>query len=184
MKPGSVVLEKNHNGDRVVIRYVDKHDVEVLHKYINQLSKEQTFISYQGEEISMEEEQKHVEDVVKKISDGVQVKLLLLINGEVCGVSEVGLLRRSAMSHVGGLGLSLSSHVRGRGLGRLMIETTIKEAVDKLNGLRMIELTVFATNDIARNLYKSCGFVDGGIIPERILHRGKYVDEYFMYKKL
>ena len=35
---------------------MDKDDAEPMRTYINKLSKEQTFITYQGEEVTVEEE--------------------------------------------------------------------------------------------------------------------------------
>ncbi len=52
---GKVIFEgKTEKGFPVLIRYVKNDDVEILNEYINILSREQTFISYQGEEIPPE----------------------------------------------------------------------------------------------------------------------------------
>lgn len=183
MKPGDLVLNKQIGDDQIFIRHMEETDGTIMWKYINELSQEKTFVTFQGEEITIEEEEKHVADVLKKIHEHKIVKLLLFVNEELSGICEVGLMGR-VHSHVGGLGLSLSKNVRGRGLGRLLIETTVKEATEKLPGLHMIELTVFATNDIAQKLYESCGFKEVGRISEKIKHHGEFVDEIIMIKKV
>lgn len=183
MKPGQIVLHKDVGKDNVVIRYTTKDDVSDLWEYINEISKEKTFITFQGEEITMEEEQKHVDDVLGKMEKGTGVKLLLYVNNKLCGVSEINLGIRTH-SHVGLLGLSVSSHVRGKGLGRLLLATTIDEAKKQLQGLHMIELTVFANNPVAIKLYTSVGFQEGGRIPEKIQYKGELVDEIVMYLKV
>lgn len=39
-------------GNHILIRYPSKEDAQAMTDYINKLSKEQTYISFQGEEIS------------------------------------------------------------------------------------------------------------------------------------
>lgn len=183
MKLGQIVLEKLVKDCKVVIRHMDKDDAEPMRTYINKLSKEQTFITYQGEEVTVEEEREHVEGAIKKMEKGTMVKLLLVVDGLVAGIAESSLGVRT-QSHVGGLGLSVDSSVRGMGLGRLLLEVTIAEAKKELKGLRMIELSVFVNNEIAINLYKSCGFKEVARIPEKIFYKGDYVDEAVMTLKV
>ena len=48
MIEGRVVFEGEHNGIDIVIRHVRRDDVERLLHYINTVSKEQTYILFQG----------------------------------------------------------------------------------------------------------------------------------------
>ncbi len=179
MKLGQIVIEKIMEGRKVVIRHLDEDDVEPMRHFINKLSKEKTFITFQGEQISLEDEQKYVREIIKKIESSTTVKLVLMVDGQVVGTTEISLGVRTH-SHVGGLGLSVDSSVRGMGLGRLLLETVISEAKKELNGLRIIELTVFAINEVAISLYKGCGFREVGRFPEKISYKGNYVDEIIM----
>ena len=57
MKQGEVVFTgKSSKGKGFLIRYLSKDDLEALLNYINELSQEQTFILYQGEKVTLEEE--------------------------------------------------------------------------------------------------------------------------------
>ena len=183
MNLGQIVMEKLLKDRKVIIRHMDKDDAEPMRIYINKLSKEKTFITYQGEQITVEEERDYVVGAIKKIENGEMVKLLLIVDGLVAGIAESSLGIRTH-SHVGGLGLSLDSSVRGMGLGRLLLNATISEAKKELKGLRMIELTVFDKNDIAIKLYKSVGFEEVARIPENIFYKGEYVDEVVMCLKV
>jgi len=193
MKLGQIILEKSilakvrarkpAKEHKVIIRHMDKDDAEPMREYINKLSKERTFITFQGEELTVEDERKHVEEATIKINKGTCVKLLLFVDGKLSGISEVGLGVRTH-SHVGGLGLSVDSSVRGMGLGRLFLETLLEVVKKELKGLRMVELSVFENNEIAINLYKSCGFVEVARIPEKIFYKGDYIDEIVMVLKV
>ena len=183
MKLGQVVIEKLVNDRKVVIRHMDKDDAEPLREYINKLSKEQTFITFQGEEVTVEEERDYIVGAIKKIENGEMVKLLLIVEGVVVGTAESSLGVRTH-SHVGGLGLSIDSTVRGMGLGRLLLNATISEAKKELKGLRMIELTVFEMNEVAITLYKSVGFKEVACIPEKIFYKGVYDNEIVMILKV
>lgn len=69
---------------------------------------------------------------------------------------------RAKFTHVARLGIGVRAEWRGVGLGRIMMEHAIGAAKDDPAVLRL-ELMVFAKNEIARNLYRSMGFVEEGI---------------------
>jgi hypothetical protein len=61
MKPGEIIYRgKSSKGKNFLIRYIDKNDSSSMCDYINELSKELTFISYQGEHVSFKEEIKYL----------------------------------------------------------------------------------------------------------------------------
>jgi len=184
MKPGKIIYEQDHEGvGHVMVRNMGPEDAHIMMDYINELSREKTFITFQGEQLDIEKEQKYVHEVLERISKNSKVKLLLLLNNQLVGISEVALSARVS-SHIGTLGLSLAKDARGKKLGRLLIDLVLQEAKHHLSGLRYIELTCFANNHVAQNLYQKVGFKEVARIPERILHRGEYVDEIIMHKKI
>src|SRR5690242_7452754 len=56
-------------GKPYVIRHPREGDVKALCSYINALSKERTFIGFQGEQISEEEEERWLKKQLEKIHD-------------------------------------------------------------------------------------------------------------------
>jgi ribosomal protein S18 acetylase RimI-like enzyme len=60
---------------------------------------------------------------------------------------------------------------------------TLEEHARKV-GLKILALTVFATNQHAINLYEKMGFIETGRIPKRFFKEGTYVDEIIMTKTL
>ncbi len=184
MKPTETIYDQQHEGvGRVVVRYVGIGDAPIMLDYINELSREKTYITFQGEQQTLEDEQKHVDKAVQDMQAVKKVMLLMLVNDKLVGIGEINQYAR-VNSHVGGLGLSLAAEARGKQLGRLLIDLVIHEAQRYLVGLRSIELTCFANNEIAQNLYKKVGFVEVARIPEKIVYKGEYVDEIIMHKKI
>ena len=50
----------------------------------------------------------------------------------------------------------------------------------RVRGFAKAELAVFATNDRARRLYESLGFVEEGVRRRHVRIRGEFVDEILM----
>jgi RimJ/RimL family protein N-acetyltransferase len=154
-----------------------------MHAYINEISKEKTFITYQGEQISLEDEEKYLNGQLEKINKNEVVQLLLFVNNELSGISEIKLGER-VQNHVGTFGITVSQKYRGKGFGKLLIKCVLEESSKNLPTLRLVILKVFAENEIAKKMYESFGFKENGRLPKAIHYRGKDVDEIEMYKSV
>ncbi len=174
---------KTKTGKTVSFRYSTIDDVQLITDFMNKISKEKTFIRFQGEEIKLEDETKWVESTIKGIETGEKVYLMAFIDDKFIGGSDIvmGSLTRK---HVGLFGIVIDSDYRGEGIGKIMMKLVISESRKKLKNLKMIILEVFATNFIAQDLYKKMGFVEYGRLPKASKRRGKYIDEILMYKKI
>lgn len=174
---------KSTNGTSFTIRYPKATDVVGVWKYINKLSKEKTYIRFQGEEIPLEDEEKYVKECLKKISENKSVVLFLIVDNKIHGICGVDLHDKTE-NHIASLGLSVDRSVRGQGLGKELLEVIIEEAKKKLKGLHIIKLDVKHPNTIAINLYKQLGFEQYGHLPHGTIHQDEFVDMIFMYKKV
>lgn len=183
MLEGTVVFEGTHNGLDIVIRHVRRDDVERLLSFINIISKEQTFILFQGEQMSLEEESRYVEGFIQKAEDHKAVKLLVFHKDEFIGLADI-ILKERAERHVGIFGIIIAKEWRKKGIGRFLMEKTIQEAQKNINGLLIITLGVFGNNPVAKQLYEKMGFKQYGVLPKGIQHRGELVDHLYMYKML
>ncbi len=181
MIPGKIIAQKEVDGHNVIVRYIEAVDVIQLRDYINQLSREKTFITLQGEQYTEEEERSYILDTLSRMEKKQCVKLVLVVDGSICGTADVTLGARTH-KHVGHIGLSVDASVRGKKLGRLLFETLLSEAKNELSGLRIFQLSVFENNVAARKLYESCGFTVVGALPNTIAYRGQYVNELLMVK--
>lgn len=182
MEPGKTVYQgRTKSGRDIIIRYPTKDDLKSLWEYINTLSKEQTFIRFQGKEITLEEEEKFLNNELKKISEGKAVQLLTFTGNQLIGVADIN-MQEEAEKHIGSFGLTVAKDFRNEGIGTKLTEIALNEANKHLVGLQIIILGVFANNPVAINLYKKFGFVEFGNLPNGLLHQGKLVDHIYMYK--
>lgn len=64
----NIVFQQVIEGDEVVIRYPTLDDAAKMHTYVNNLSNEKTFVTLQGEAISLEEEKQYLMKQISKIN--------------------------------------------------------------------------------------------------------------------
>lgn len=179
----NVVYKEIVDGLSLTIRYPESGDTKIMCDYINELSKEKTYITWQGEEISMEHEEKYLKGQLEKIKKNETVQLLLFVNGELSGISAIDLGER-VKSHIGVFGITITQKYRGKGFGKLLMKLTLEEALKNLPKLKIITLEVFAENEKAINMYKNFGFIEYGKLPGGNLYKEKFLDDIQMYKNV
>lgn len=168
-------------GNTVVLRYPKKEDVQALLDFINQLSREDTFILFSGQQLTLEEEVKYLDSVLESIEKRTQAYILPFIGEKLVGAC--GLTRRiRRMSHIGDIHISVAKDYREEGIGREMLLTIIDEA--KKMELKMLGIQVFANNPRAEHLYKSIGFIKHGRFPKAVQYKGQLIDEIEMHLNL
>lgn len=181
MIEGSVIFEGTHNGTDILVRYARRDDVEILREFINTLSTEQTYITFQGEQVSVEDESRYIEDFLKKTEEHKAVKLLAFHAEELVGVCDIA-PREKIESHIGVLGLTIKKEWRNKKIGSFLLVKTLEEAQKNISGMTIVVLGVFANNPVAKRLYETMGFKEYGVLPGGIQHKGELVDHIFMYK--
>jgi len=67
----------------IIVRYPIASDAKAMCEYINALSQEQTFIRFQGEEITLQDEIKYLNSQLERIQRHQEVLLLVLSGDEV-----------------------------------------------------------------------------------------------------
>lgn len=181
MKSKIVFEAQTNDGRKYVIRYPQAGDASAMTKYINNLSKEKTFIRFQGEKVTLESEKKYLIEQLKRITEKRTVQLLVIYKEKVIGVTSID-MRDKTEKHEGVFGISILKEFRNQGIGKNLMECVLKEAIRNLKNLRIITLEVFANNLRAYEMYKKFGFIKFGILPKGIAYKGKYVDRIYMYK--
>lgn len=173
-------------GQDAVIRSITIDDLIPMHKWINEMSRENTFITFSGEEITLEEEREYLESLIEKINNNKVVSLVCYVGDNLVGKCDIEIKShlRKRSAHVGRFGLSVAKEFRGEGIGFEIAKATIETAKKTLENLKLIELECFSTNIAALNLYRKLGFQEIGRMPGAIQYKGEYIDEVLMYLKL
>lgn len=184
MKLGQVVYTgKTKKGKKILVRYPRKSDTLIILDYINTLSKECTFIRFQGEQLTLKEEKKYLAEFLEKIEKNLAVKLLVFTDNRLIAVSDINPSDKIE-SHIGSFGITVANEYRNQGIGKLLTKLVLDEAEKNLKDLLIVKLGVFANNPIAKIMYEKFGFVEYGNLPEGVKHKNKYVNHLFMYKKI
>lgn len=179
----TVYKGKTKDGRDFVLRYPNENDAEKMCFYINALSKEKTFIRYQGEVVTLEEEAVYLKNVLGKIKSKRAVMLIIESDNKILGISQVE-QKELAEKLVAEFGISILEEIRGQGIGRLLMEKVLIEAKKNFDGVKIVILSVFANNRRAANMYRKFGFVEYGNLKGGVLYRGEPVDHIYMYKSV
>jgi len=171
------------NNQLLTIRPPKTSDAQRMCDYINALSKEQTFIRFQGEQVTTEYETEYLQKQLKKIEEKKAVMLLATVDEKIVGICGID-LKDKIEKHIGSLGISVALEYRGKGIGKQLLGQAIDLAKNHLDCVRILELSVFATNCLAIKLYEKFGFKEYGRLPEGVARQDKYEDHVFMYLKL
>ena len=181
---GKVVFEGlSSKGNKITVRYPARSDAEQMRDYINTLSKEQTFIRFQGEKVSLGDETKFLNNQLRRIVKKTTVMLLVFCNNKLIGISSID-MKDKTESHEGVFGISIINEFRGEGIGTILMRLVLEEAERNIPQLRIVTLGIFDGNVKAKSMYEKFGFKEYGRLPKGVLHKGKYIDHIYMYKNI
>ena len=179
----TVYTGKTKTGKKIIIRYPKKGDEKEMWEYINQLSREKTFVRFQGEEILFEDEENYLNSQLKRIEDKKSVTLLAFWGEELIAVSDINMMDKTE-KHIGVFGISVAKDYRNEGLGKLLMEKVIDEAKKEMPQLKIVTLEVYAKNSIAKRIYEGFGFTQYGLLPNGIVRNDIFEDAILMYKNV
>jgi len=174
---------KTETGIEILVRYPESTDAQIMTDYINTLSDERTFITYQGEHETLESETAFLNSILERIKNNKSVMLLVFAGDKLIGNCAIELGKRTER-HVGTLGISIAKDYRGKGIGKILLEQTEKEAIENLEGLEIIFLTAFASNEKAIKMYEKAGYKVFGKFPKGIKLENGYDDHVLKYKNV
>lgn len=167
----------------LLIRYPTLEDAQLMAEYLTVLSEEKTFVSFQGEKISTEDEKKSLVSILENIEKSKSIFLLAFVNNTLVGIANIDQSKR-VNSHIGGLAISVSKDFRREGVGSRFLDVLIKQVKKNIPEIKIITLEVFSNNETAIKLYEKYGFKEFGRLPEGIKYKDTFVDSVYMYKKL
>lgn len=174
---------KTKTGKEIIVRYSQKNDLIELLKFINELSKEKTFIRYQGEQETLDSETKYLNAKLEAIKNKKAVHLLVFYDNKLIAASDIHMMDKTE-KHVGRLAISVLKDYRGEGIGKLLIELLLKEAEKEIQDLKIVTLEVYSKNSIAKRIYEGFGFIEYGLLPNGINRDNTFEDAILMYKNI
>ncbi|MEM2106081.1 MAG: GNAT family protein [Candidatus Bathyarchaeia archaeon] len=181
MKAGKVVKTFSaKDGRRVVLRAPSWEDLDDLLELINSLVEEGADI-LRTERVSREEEIDWLSKVLASVEKGEAFYLVAEVDGKVVASSDIH--KHSGFArHVGVLGIIVKDGFRDVGIGTEMMNALSEKAREM--GLKVLTLSVFASNKRAIHVYEKVGFAVTGCIPKKFFKNGEYIDELIMAKVL
>jgi RimJ/RimL family protein N-acetyltransferase len=181
MKSGQVV-ETFCAGDgrKVVLRMPRWEDLDDLLELINSLVEEKAEIVVDTR-FSREEEADWLAGVLARLEKDEIFLLVAEVGGKVIASSDLH-RGRGSKAHVGVVGIVVKKGFRDLGIGTEIMKVHVGQA--ERMGLRLLVLSVYATNRRAIHVYEKVGFVQTGRVPGKHLREGEYIDEVTMAKVL
>lgn len=168
MLPETVSLK---DGRTIVIRPGTVADAEAVLENINEVCKEEVYLSMDDVPWDLERERAWLAEF-----DRVRNVLFVAVDGaKIVGQVDCHGGRYSKDRHTGLIGIVIRSGWREVGLGRALMERVLLWM--RSRAFRRAHLSVFSTNTRARRLYESMGFEVEGVRKRQYLIRGEYVDE-------
>ncbi|WP_427339831.1 GNAT family N-acetyltransferase [Caloranaerobacter sp. DY30410] len=166
------------NGKKVVIRKAEKKDAEELIKFINVISYESDFLTFEPGELKLTKELE--ESIIEEYYNSDN-KLFLVaeIEGEIIGNLSFKGGSRQRLKHTGEFGISVKKEYWNMGIASQLIKELIEWA--KANKIiKKINLKVREDNERAINLYRKFGFIEEGKISKEFYVNGKYYSTILM----
>jgi RimJ/RimL family protein N-acetyltransferase len=176
------------SGKTVTLRVIRWEDLDGLLSFINSLVKEKQGDSRSGlyagfdKKVTREEETEWLAQTLVEIEGGEVINIIAEIGGKIVANGEVTRGRYKDTQHHGHMGLTMISRYRGQGIGRMIIETLVRES--RRAGLRTLDVEFLAENETARRAYEKGGFKQVGVIPHKVFRDGKYFDGLIMAREL
>jgi len=169
------------SGKKIECRALALEDTARMRDYINKLSAEKTFIRFQGEQVSYEEELGYVEHQLQQMKEHRGLLLLAFHEEELVGIAGIDMSDKTER-HIGLFGISIAKEYRGDGIGMHLMQHTLDEAARTIPSLEIVTLYYFSHNSAGAEMYKKFGFTQYGILPRGTKLEELYADHVMMYK--
>jgi RimJ/RimL family protein N-acetyltransferase len=182
MRPGRIIRTFSaKDGREVILRTPTWNDLDDLLALINSLVEERADILI-DEKLSRDEEIDWLSKTLARLEKDETFHLVAEVNGRVIGSAEFGRKSSGYERHVEMLGIVIDNGYRDLEIGTETMKSLIEQA--RSVGLKLLTLSVFATNERARHVYQKLGFVETGRIPKKFFKEGKCIDEITMARVL
>jgi RimJ/RimL family protein N-acetyltransferase len=169
---------------QVVIRKLSSHDAaEYQQLRLRGLREDPSAFSSSHEE----EVDRSLAEIVARLTpaqDGAPFVLGGFVDDELRGMLAFWRPSSAKLSHCADLGgMYVAPEYRSRGIARALLGSSL-ELARAVEGVLHVKLTVNASNQAARSLYRSMGFTCFGVQPDALWVDGRFYDEEFYMRRL
>lgn len=161
----------NLKGEKVLLRAVEKEDLEFLRKMINDPEMERAVVGWSFP-ISKIEQEKWFENQIQNKNN---IRYIIEVDKKSIGLATITNIDWKNRKACHGVKL-FSNEVKGKGYGTDTVNTIMKYAFEELQ-LNKLYSTILEYNIPSLNLYKKCGWHVDGILRESTFKQNKYVNE-------
>ncbi|QDV54012.1 GNAT family N-acetyltransferase [Gimesia fumaroli] len=140
----------------ITVRQIELNDVTGFHNALSSVAAEKKYL------LTVEPPPlDRVHDFVSKNVEQNHAQYVAVAGDSVVGWADIVPASRQSMEHVGRLGMGVIAEYRGRGIGDQLLKDAIAHAWRQ--GLKRLELEVFADNKAAINLYRKHSYQVEGV---------------------
>jgi RimJ/RimL family protein N-acetyltransferase len=159
---------------KAVLDWLKESDLPEVVEALNSVIREGKYLFMNSEIANMDEEQLWFD---KSMKGGMRY-LVARVDGKVVGGAAIH-PKREKSAHVAEFGIFIIKGYREMGLGTELTRELIRTA--KNQGLEILQLSVYTSNDRAHHVYKKCGFRECGRFSRDIkFPDGTYTDRILM----
>ena len=156
-------------GERIILREIEEDDLNSIVKWRNDPDILRWLFSY-----SPLNETKQRRWYEKYLADDTQQTFIIEVKEEKIPIGTVGLTSIDYKNQRAELGVLIGDeNWQNKGMGKEALDLLIKFAFDEMN-IRKIKAIVFEENVPAIRLYKSCGFVEEGVLKKEVYKDGEF----------
>ena len=164
----------NLKGQKVLLRVVEKEDIEFLREMINNAEIEKKVVDWSFP-VSKYQQEKWYEN---QLENKNTIRYIIELDKKPIGLEIIANIdwKNRKASH----GIKLyADDVRGKGYGTDVLKTVMKYAFEELQ-LNRLYTTILEYNQASLKLHKKCGWSEEGIMKESVFKNNKYVNEIQM----
>jgi RimJ/RimL family protein N-acetyltransferase len=166
------------DGRTATLEWLKQKDLPEVVEALNSVIREGRFLIMNNEIRDMEEERKWFE---RSIRAGMRY-LLARVDGRVVGGASIH-PHTDKRAHTAEYGIFIRNGYRDLGLGTALTETFVEIAREQ--GLEILQLSVYASNNRAFHVYEKCGYKKCGRLTRDIKFLdGTYTDRIMMEQPL
>jgi len=175
------------DGRWIILRPLNRDDVQSALRFANTLAREKKTNPDLGiisldQRVSEKDERRFVNRIIAGRRKENEISLGAFDGERMVGHCHVSRRTQRDVRHTGVYGISIIGGYRGIGIGGRLTELVLEQA--SMMGVWLVELEVMGINETAIGLYERIGFRKAGVIPNKILRRGRSIDIVVMYADL